>query len=70
MDIVSQHKNEISRIVLDGRRTDDGAVCSVIVVRELGGTWAIYPHGAGQLGVRIRTADAATLAQAMQPDAS
>ncbi|MCA1709619.1 MAG: hypothetical protein LC808_42615 [Actinobacteria bacterium] len=70
MDGVRQHRNEISRVVLDGRRTDDGAVCSVVVVRELGGTWAIYPHGADQLGVRIRTADAASLAQAMQPAAS
>lgn len=65
MDIVNQHKNEISRVVLDGRRTDDGAACSVVVVRELGGTWAIYPHGMNQLGARLRDGEMATMTQAI-----
>lgn len=65
MDIVSQHQNEISRVVLDGRRTDDGAACSVVVVRELGGTWAIYPHGMDQLGARLSNGEMATMTQAI-----
>lgn len=65
MDIVSQHRNEISRVVLDGRRTDDGAACSVVVVRESGGTWAIYPHGMDQLGARLRDGELATMTRAI-----
>ncbi|HEX2301251.1 MAG TPA: hypothetical protein VHH34_22570, partial [Pseudonocardiaceae bacterium] len=62
---VMQRENEISRVVLEGRRTDDGAVCSVVVVHELGGTWAIFPHGMSQFGVRLHTGEMATLAQAV-----
>ena len=67
MDTVMQRENEISRIVLNGRRTDDGAACSVVVVHELGGTWAIYPHGMSQLGVRLRHGEVTTMAQAIRP---
>lgn len=69
MDTVMQRENEISRVVLDGRRTDDGERCSVIAIRELGGTWALYPHGANKLGIRLRNDEAATLARAILPAA-
>ena len=70
MDIVSQRENEISRVVLTGRRTDDGAACSVVVVRELGGTWAIYPHGMSQLGARLRNDEMATMTHAILTSAT
>jgi len=35
MDNVMQRENEISRIVLEGRRTDDRARCSVVVSHEI-----------------------------------
>lgn len=66
MDSVMQRENEISRVVLDGRRTDDGARCTLIVIREFGGVWALYPHGAGKFGVRLGKEDVATIARAIQ----
>lgn len=65
MDTVMQRENEITRVVLDGRRTDDGDRCTLIVIRELGGTWAFYPHGMAQLGVRLGKEGAVTVARAI-----
>ena len=62
---VVQHKNERSRIVVEGRRTDDGALCTLVVVREVGGTWALHPHGDAKLGVRLARAEALKVAQAI-----
>ncbi|MGH3539783.1 MAG: hypothetical protein ACRDQJ_16075 [Pseudonocardiaceae bacterium] len=64
-DVVMQRENELGRMVLVGKRTDDGARCSMLAVRETGQTWALYPHGAGQLGVRVPLAEAARLARAI-----
>ncbi|MGH3619929.1 MAG: hypothetical protein ACRDQV_18215, partial [Pseudonocardiaceae bacterium] len=61
--VVMQRENELGRMVLVGKRTDDGARCSMLAVRETGQTWALYPHGAGQLGVPV--AEAARLARAI-----
>ncbi|MGH3912732.1 MAG: hypothetical protein ACRDTC_04885 [Pseudonocardiaceae bacterium] len=66
---VMQRQNEAGRIVLDGRRTDDDAQCSLVVVRELSGTSAIYPHGADKLGVRLSTTEAVRMARAILADA-
>ena len=44
MDTVMQRENEAGRVVLVGRRTDDGAQCSVISIHEFGGAWALYPR--------------------------
>lgn len=65
MGTVMQRENETNRVVVDGRRTDDGDLCTLIAIRELGGAWALYPHGAGKLGVRLRKEDAVTVAQAI-----
>ena len=65
MDIVMQHENEVGRVVLVGRRTDNGAQCSVIVIREFGGAWALYPHGVSRLGVRLGKGVAVTMARAI-----
>jgi len=62
---VVQHKNERSRTVVDGRRTDDGDLCTLVVVREVGGTWVLYPHGDAKFGVRLARAEALKVAQAI-----
>ncbi len=38
-------------------------LCTVVLVHEVGGTWAWYPHGAHKLGVRLPRAEAAKLAR-------
>lgn len=62
---VKQHKDERDRVVVDGRRTDDGDTCTLVVVREFGGTWVLYPHGDAKLGVRLPRAEALKMAQAI-----
>jgi hypothetical protein len=58
-----QRENERGRVVVDGKRTDDGDLCTLIVVHEVGGTWALYPHGWGKFGVRLPAAAAATVGE-------
>lgn len=60
---IMQLENERRRVVLDGRRTDDNARCTLVVVRELNGDLAIYPHGVAKLGVRLSAAEAGALVQ-------
>ncbi|HEU0087556.1 MAG TPA: hypothetical protein VFQ77_07880 [Pseudonocardiaceae bacterium] len=62
-DIVMQRDNEQGRVVVPGTRTDDGERCALVVVCEVGRTWAFYPHGAAQLGVRVSGADAVKVAR-------
>jgi len=68
MDIVMQRENEISRIALDGRRTDDGDLCKLVVIHELGGTWALYPHGVHKFGVRLDDECMIAMARAILAD--
>lgn len=66
---VMQRDNEISRVVVEGRRTDDGDRCTLIVVQErYGGGWAFYPHGWGTFGVRLARSAAAKVAQTILAD--
>jgi hypothetical protein len=60
-----QRENERGRVVVEGRRTDDGSRCSLVVIQEYGGCWSLYPHGAGQLGVRLAAPAAASVAIAI-----
>ena len=62
---VMQRENERSRVVVEGRRTDDGARCSLIMIHESGGTWALYPHGWDKFGVRLTKANADIVVQAI-----
>lgn len=64
-DTVMQRENEHGRVVLDGRRTDDNDRCELLLVSEVGRTWALYPHGAWKLGVRVPHAEAVRLAHAI-----
>lgn len=60
---VMQRENERGRLVVAGRRTDDGGRCELLVVHEVGGTWALYPHGAARFGVRLAHEGAVTVAR-------
>lgn len=66
MDVVMQRDNEHGRVAVEGRRTDDGDWCTLVVVHEVtGGCWALYPHGWGRFGVRLARADAIQVAEAI-----
>ena len=62
---IMQRENERSRMVASGKRTDDGTACTLLAVSEIGGVWALYPHGADQLGVRLPADEAARIARAI-----
>ncbi|MDQ3152206.1 MAG: hypothetical protein M3R63_10960 [Actinomycetota bacterium] len=62
---MTTEERERCRVVVEGRRTDNAELCTVVLVHEVGGTWAWYPHGANQLGVRLPRAEAAKAARAM-----
>ncbi len=66
---MTTREKERSRVVVDGKRTDNAERCTLVVVHEIGGTWAWYPHGAAQLGVRLPQADAVRMAQKILDDA-
>ncbi len=66
MDVVIQRDNEHGRIAVDGRLIADDQQCTFLVIHErTGGTWAIYPHGVGKLGVRLAKVDAVRVAEAI-----
>ena len=60
---VIQLAGERERLVVTGRRTDDADCCELLVVHDAGGSFALYPHGAAQLGVRLSQETAATVAR-------
>ena len=65
-DVVAQRENERSRIAVDGRLVADDQQCTFLVIQErTGGTWVIYPHGVGKLGVRLAKAEAVRVAEAI-----
>jgi hypothetical protein len=63
-----QRDNERRRVVVNGRRTDDGTHCALVVIHERSGHWALYPHGADQLSVRIRAKDVLALGKIIMTD--
>lgn len=60
---VFQLHKERHRLVVTGRRTDDGARCELVVITDTGGSVALYPHGATKLGVRVDEATAVKVAR-------
>ena len=60
---VMQRDNERGRVDVEGRRTDNGERCTLVVVAEVGRTWVFYPHGAAQLGVRVAAPEAMKVAE-------
>lgn len=56
--------------MVDGKRTDNAERCTLVVVHEVGGSWAWYPHGFGKFGVRLPRAEAVKVAQAILDSAT
>jgi len=54
-------EREHGRVHAQGRRTDDNSRCTLLVIHETDGSWAI--HGLGAPGVRLSTAEMITLAE-------
>ena len=48
-------------MVVQGQRIEDGSHCTVIVIHEERGTWAI--HGLGNQGIRLPAANMTALAE-------
>jgi hypothetical protein len=51
------------RLVVTGQRTDDSRTCTVVMIHEDSGTWAI--HGLGNQGVRVSAVDMVVLGEAI-----
>lgn len=60
-----QQENERSRVVVSGRRINEGDTCTLVVIHETGGSWSLYPHGFGKFGVRLPEEQAVTVARAI-----
>ncbi|MDQ3764409.1 MAG: hypothetical protein M3460_23460 [Actinomycetota bacterium] len=54
---------ERGRVTAQGRRTDDNSRCTLLVIHEADGSWAI--HGLGAPGVRLSTTDMVALAESV-----
>ncbi|MGH3686492.1 MAG: hypothetical protein ACRDRU_23985 [Pseudonocardiaceae bacterium] len=54
-------ERERGRIQAQGRRTDDRSNCTLLVIHEADGSWAI--HGLGAPGVRLSKAEMIALAE-------
>jgi hypothetical protein len=54
-------QRERGRLHAPGRRTDDNTDCTLLVIHEAGGSWAI--HGLGAPGVRLPRAEMIALAE-------
>lgn len=63
IEVTNRVPGERARLVATGHRTDDGSTCTLVVIQEHGGTWAI--HGLGNPGVRLSAADMAALVEAI-----
>jgi hypothetical protein len=56
-------ERERGRLQAEGHRTDDDSICTLLVIHETDGRWAI--HGLGAPGVRLTNAVIANLAEAI-----
>ena len=63
--VIMQRENERSRVVIDGKRIDDGTRCTVVVIHERTGYWGFYPHGFSKFGVRLPRTEAVRMARAI-----
>jgi hypothetical protein len=54
-------QRERGRIQVPGRRTDDRSHCTLLVIHEADGSWAI--HGLGAPGVQLPKAEMIALAE-------
>ena len=56
-------QSERGRLNAQGRRTDDNSCCTLLVIHEADGSWAI--HGLGAPGVRLSKAEMIALAESI-----
>ncbi|MGH4017597.1 MAG: hypothetical protein ACRDSL_27490, partial [Pseudonocardiaceae bacterium] len=49
-----QRDSERGRMTADGKRTDDGAKCTLLVVHEVGGCWVCIRMAGGSSGCGYR----------------
>jgi len=56
-------QSERGRLHAQGRRTDDNSRCTLLVIYEADGSWAI--HGLGAPGVRLSKAEMIALAESI-----
>ncbi len=56
-------QRECDRLHAQGRRTDDRSHCTLLVIHEADGSWAI--HGLGAPGVRLPKDEMIALAEAI-----
>ena len=54
-------QRERGRIQVPGHRTDDDSMCTLLIIQETDGSWAI--HGLGAPGVRLPAAKMVALAE-------
>ena len=60
----TEHKQrERGRMAMQGRCTDDGSKCTLLLVHELDGSWTF--HGLGAPGVKLSKADTVALAESV-----
>jgi hypothetical protein len=52
---------ERARIVVQGRRSDDGSTATLVIIHEENGTWSI--HSLGVSGVRLSKTDMTAVAE-------
>ena len=50
-------------MAVQGRSTDDGSRCTLLLVHELDGSWTF--HGLGAPGVKLSKADTVALAESI-----
>ncbi|MDQ3762600.1 MAG: hypothetical protein M3460_13320 [Actinomycetota bacterium] len=60
---IQHQRTERGRVAVRGRRTDDGSMCTLLLVHELDGAWTI--HGLGAPGVKLSQADMITLVESI-----
>jgi hypothetical protein len=63
IEVTDRVPHERARLVAKGHRTDNNSSCTLIVIHEYNGAWAI--HGLGNPGVRLSSPDMAALAEAI-----
>jgi len=63
LPVMQRDDGERDRVVVVGKRTDDGSRCTVVVLRGIDRRWALYPHGASELGVWLSRDAAVTVAE-------
>ena len=60
----TQHQpRERGRLAVQGRCTDDGSKCTLLLVHELDGSWTF--HGLGAPGVTLSKADTVALVESI-----